>query len=71
MRLREHERQITSAVAIATVAVATVVVVVVVVGGVGVNGCVASASAPGGASRDGVVFPRGRWRRRSDLVVVE
>ena len=43
MRLRERERQIASAAAV--VADAAVVVIVVVVDG-GVNGCVASASAP-------------------------
>ncbi len=80
MRLRKHERQIASAVAVVTVA--AIVVVVVVVDGVGVNNCVASASAPEvhvlpgqgrqrRASRGGVVFPRGRRRRWSDPTVVE
>ena len=80
MRLRERERQIASAIAV--VAVAAIVVVVVVVDGVGVNGCVASASAPEvhilpgqgrrrRASRDGRVFPQGRRRRRSNPMVVE
>jgi hypothetical protein len=44
MQLRKRERQIASAVAV--VAVAAVVVKVVVVDGIGVNGCVASSSAP-------------------------
>jgi hypothetical protein len=80
MRLRERERQIASAVAV--VAVAAIVVVVVVVDGVGVNGCIAFASAPEvhilpgqgrrrRASRGGGVFPRGRRRRWSDPTVVE
>ena len=46
MRLREREHQIASAVVVVAVAVAAVVVVVVVIDGVGINGCVASASAP-------------------------
>ncbi len=80
MRLREREHQIASTVAV--VAVAAVVVVVVVVDGVGVNGCVTSASVPEvhvlpgqgqqrRASRGGGVFPRGRRQRRSDPTVVE
>ena len=44
MRLRKRKRQIASAVAVVTVA--AVVVVVVVVNGIGINGCVVSASAP-------------------------
>ena len=63
-------------------AIAAVVIVVVVVNDVGVNGCVASASAPEvhvlpsqgrrrRASGGGGVFPRGRRRRRSDPTVVE
>jgi hypothetical protein len=86
MRLRKRERQIASAVAVVAVAVAVavaaVVVVVVAVDGVGVIGCIAFASAPEvqvlpgqgrrhRASRGGGVFPRGRWRRRSDPMVVE
>ena len=52
MRLHERKRQIASAVAIASVAViavvavAAVVIVVVVVNGIGVNGCIISASSP-------------------------
>jgi hypothetical protein len=80
MRLGERERQIASAVAV--VAVAAVVVVVVIVDGVGVNGCVASASAPEVhvlpgqgrqccTSRGGGVFPRGRRWRWSDPTVVK
>ncbi len=44
MQLCKGKRQIASAIAI--VAVAAVVIVVVVINGVGVNRCVASASAP-------------------------
>jgi hypothetical protein len=82
MRLRKREHQIASAVAVVAVAIAAVVIVVVVVDGVGVNGCVASASAPEvhvlpsqgrqrRASRGGGVFPRGRQWRWSDPMVVE
>jgi hypothetical protein len=75
MRLRECERQIASAVAVA--AVAAIAVAVVIVNGVGVNGCVPSASTPevhvlpgrgrrcrarGGCG----VFPRGRRRHQND-----
>jgi hypothetical protein len=44
MRLRECERQIVSTVAI--VVVTAIFVVVLIIDGFGVNGCVASASAP-------------------------
>ncbi len=85
MRLRERERQIASAIAVAivaVVAVAAVVVVVVVVDGVGVKGCVASASTPEvhvlpsqgqrrRASRGSGVFPWGQLRRRSDPMFIE
>jgi hypothetical protein len=76
---RERERQITSTNAV--VAVTAVVFAVVVVVDVGVNGCVASASAPEvhvlpgqgwrrRASRGGKVFPRGqRWRQSNPKVV--
>jgi hypothetical protein len=75
MRLRKRERQIVSVVAVVTVA--AVVVVVVVVNGIGVNGCVVSASVPEVhvlpgqrrqrcVSRSGGVFLRGRRRRRSN-----
>ncbi len=80
MGLREHERQIASAIAV--VAIAAIVVVVVVVDGVSVNRCVASTSTPEvhvlpgqgrqrRASRSGGVFPRGWRRRRSDPMVVK
>jgi len=84
MRLHERERQIASAVAVVAVAdvvvVVVVVIVIVVVGGV--NGCIASASAPEvhtmpgqgrrcHASRGGRVFPRGGRRHRSNPTVVE
>jgi hypothetical protein len=75
MRLRKCKRQIASAVAVA--AIAAVAVAVVVVDGIGVNGCIPSASVPevhvlpgrgrqrharGGCR----VFPRGRQRRRNN-----
>jgi hypothetical protein len=81
MRLRECERQIASTAAI--VFVTTIFIVVLVADGIGVNGCVASASAPEvhvlpgpgqrrRASRGGGVFTCwGQRRRRSDPTVVE
>jgi hypothetical protein len=80
MRLRERERQIASAVAV--VAVAAIIIVVLVVNGVGINGCVASASAPEVhvlpgqgrrrcASRGDGVFPRGWKQLWSDPTVVK
>jgi hypothetical protein len=75
MRLRKYERQIASTIAIA--AVPAVAVAVVVVNGVGINGCIPSASAPevhvlpgrgrrhrahGGCG----VFPQGQRRRQND-----
>jgi hypothetical protein len=78
--LRKRERQITSTIAV--VAVTAVVFVVVFVVDVGVNGCVASASAPEvhvlpgqgwrhRASRGGKIFPRGQQWRQSNPKVVE
>jgi hypothetical protein len=75
MRLHKYERQIASTVAIA--AVATLAVAVFIVDGVGVNGCVPSASAPEvhvlpgrgrqRRARGGCrVFPRGRRRPRNN-----
>ncbi len=75
MRLRECKRQIASVVAIAAIAAATVAVVVA--DGVGINGCVPSASAPEVHVLPGRgwqrcargscgVFPRGRRRGWND-----